>query len=89
MDKVVIPLEDGYHLIIEKNAGEFDKEVYVGIENPQGKYIQDLAIVRPTYKFKDDAVKFDSDRFEVLIFADHEVEDFTNKFTILRRNDDE
>ena len=82
MDKFSIPLSNGYKLIAERNTGEFDKEMYVGIETPNGTYLQDLAIIRPTYTFKEDDVVFDADRFEVLVFGDHTVDDFTNKFVI-------
>ena len=89
MNKIKIPLEDGYQLILEQNTGEFDKEVYVGVENPSGVYIQDLAIVRPSYKLEDTKVKFFSNLFEVLIFADSHQEDYTDKFVIQRVKEDD
>lgn len=82
MDKFIIPLSNGYRLIAERNTGEFDKELYVGIEDDTGFYVQDLAIIRPTYKFKDNDVVFDSDKFEMLIFADEKREDYTDKFIV-------
>ena len=82
MDRFVIPLSNGYQIVSEKNTGEFDKELYVGIEAPDGKYVQDLAVIRPTYKFENDEVVFDADKFEVLVFADHLREDYTDKFTV-------
>ena len=82
MDKIVIPLSNGHKLIAERNTGEFDKEVYVGIESPDGKYIQDLVIVRPTYHFEEDNVIFGADKFEILLFGDAENEDFTDKFVV-------
>jgi len=89
MDKFVIPLSNGYKLISEKNTGEFDKELYVGIESPDGAYIQDLAVIRPTYKFKENDVIFDADKFEILVFGDAEQEDYTNKFVVPLCKDDE
>lgn len=82
MDKFIIPLSNGYKLIAEKNSGEFDKELYVGIERPDGMYSQDLVIVRPTYKFEDNDVVFDADKFEILVFGDATKEDFTDKYTV-------
>ena len=82
MNKIVIPLDNGYKLIAEQNTGEFDKEFYIGIETESGVYIQDLVIVRPTYSFKDEAVKFDSDKFELLVFGDNKTEDYTEKFVV-------
>ena len=82
MNKIVIPLDNGYKLIAEQNTGEFDKEFYIGIETESGVYIQDLVIVRPTYSFKDETVKFDSDKFELLVFEDNKTEDYTEKFVV-------
>lgn len=89
MNRIIIPLDNGYKLIAEQNTGEFDKEFYIGVETESGAYIQDLVIVRPTYTFKDESVKFDSDKFEMLVFADSESEDYTNKFVVPLKNDDE
>ena len=82
MNKIIIPLDDGHRLIAEQNSGEFDKEIYIGIEQENGSYVQDLVIVRPTYKLENTDVKFDSDKFELLVFADEKREDYTNKFTV-------
>lgn len=90
MDRFVIPLSNGYKLVSERNSGEFDKELYVGIEDPSGAYVQDLVIVRPTYTFKDNDVIFDSDKFEILMFGDAEQEDFTDKYVVpLHEQNDE
>lgn len=88
LDKFIIPLSNGYKLIAERNTGEFDKELYVGIESPEGAYVQDLTVVRPTYKFKDNEVVFDADKFEILIFANSEQEDYTDKFVVPLHKDE-
>ena len=82
MDKIEVPLSNGYKLIVERNTGEFNKEIFVGIESSTGSYVQDLAIVRPTYKFKEGEVIFDANKFEIMVFGDSTREDFTDKFTI-------
>lgn len=90
MNKFEIPLESGHKLVVEQNTGEFDKEIFIGIDDESGKYIQDLAIVRPTYKCVKDDIIFGSDKFEILVFGDAGKEDFTEKFTVpLRKEDDE
>ena len=89
MDRFTIPLSNGYKLIAERNSGEFDKELYVGIESPSGSYVQDLAIVRPTYSFKDNNIIFDSDKFEILVFGDATKEDFTDKYTVPLYDEDD
>ena len=88
MDSFKIPLSNGYKIISEKNTGEFNKELYVGLEAPDGSYVQDLAIVRPTYKFDNNEVIFDADRFEILVFGDADREDYTNKFTVPLKEDE-
>lgn len=88
MNRFEIPLSNGYRLVSEQNTGEFDKELYVGIKDPSGTYMQDLVIVRPTYKFKDNSVVFDADKFEVLLFSDADTEDFTDKFVIPLHEDE-
>ena len=83
MNKITIPLSNGYRLIAEQNTdSEFDKEIFVGIETDGGAYHQDLCIVRPTYTFEDENVVFGSDMFEMLVFGDASSEDYTHKFTV-------
>ena len=82
MDRIAILLSNGHKLVVDKSEYVFDKELCIGIEDENGHYIQDLAIVRPTYKIEDNNVEFDSDKFEVLVFADKDREDFTDKFVI-------
>ena len=90
MNKIIIPLSNGYRLIAEQNKdSEFDKEVFVGIETETGSYYQDLCIVRPTYTFKDEQVVFGSDVFEMLIYGDANSEDYTHKFTVPLYKEDE
>ena len=82
MDKIKIPLSNGFNLIAERNTGEFDHELFVGLEDPTGRYYQDLVIVRPTYRLAGDKVLFDADKFEMLIFGDAQQDDFTDKVTV-------
>ena len=89
MDKFLIELSNGYKIVSERNTGEFDKELYIGLEAPNGAYIQDLVIVRPTYKFKEDHVDFDADKFEILVFGDAEKDDFTDKYIVPLNKDED
>ena len=90
MNRIVIPLDNGYKLVAEQNEdSEFDKEVFVGIETELGVYQQDLAIIRPTYTFENDNIKFSSDKFEILVFGDEKREDYTDKFTVPLCQEDE
>ena len=90
MNKITIPLSNGYRLIAEQNTdSEFDKEIFVGIETETGSYHQDLCIVRPTYTFEDEQVIFGSDMFEMLIYGNADSEDYTHIFTVPLYKDDE
>jgi hypothetical protein len=83
MSKINIPLDNGYKLVAEQNIdSDFNKEIIIGIRAKDNSYVQDLVIVRPTYTFQKNVVKFDSDRFEMLIFGDEKREDYTNKFEV-------
>ena len=90
MNKIVIPLSNGLRLVAEQNENsEFDKEIFIGIETDTGCYQQDLAIIRPTYTFENDNVKFNSDAFEILVFGDEKQEDSPEKFTVPLYEDNE
>lgn len=90
MNKIVIPLANGYKLVAEQNTdSEYNKEMFIGIETETGVYWQDLAIIRPTYTFDNNNVKFSSDTFEILVFGDEKREDYTDKFTVPLCEDDE
>ena len=77
-----MPLDNGYKLVTERNQGSYDKEIYVGIESPNGAYIQDLATIRPSYRTNNNDVIFSSNHFEVLVYSDNTIDDYTHKFGI-------
>jgi len=89
LNKISIQLSNNYKLIAEQNTGEFDKELFIGIEDETGRYHQDLVIVRPTYKFENNDVVFGSDKFEILVFGEADKEDFTDKYTVPLYKEDE
>ena len=90
MNKIVIPLNNGYKLVAEQNTdSEYNKEIFVGIESESGSWFQDLVVVRPTYKLDKEHVEFSSDKFEVLVFGNGDEEDFTDHFEIGLAKDDE
>ena len=74
-------------LVAEKGIDDKYNEIYVGIEK-NGVWVQDLAILREKFHYKD---SHDSDilptvvnegKFEVLVYANKDDEDYTNKFII-------
>ena len=74
--KVSIPLPNGFELRAEGvTNSEIPAEIYVGILDKNGAWHQDLAIIRL-------APDSDNKSFEVLVYADKDDEDYTNRFHI-------
>ena len=71
-NKIDIKLNNGFHLIAEQNADPlYQNEIMIYITNKDDVIIQDLATVR----YLDD-----SNKFEVIVFANKDKEDNTDKF---------
>ena len=73
-------------LVAEKGIDDKYNEIYVGIEK-NGVWVQDLAIVREKYHYEDSPnsdlpTVVNEDKFEVLVYANKDDEDYTNKFII-------
>lgn len=90
-NRVVIDLPNGLKLVAEQNPdSEYGNEIYIGITTSDGTWLQDLAVVRNAYSIDDNlAVHWKPDRFEVLVCADKDDEDYTDKFSIGLRDVDE
>lgn len=90
MNKIVIPLDNGYKLIAEQNTeNEYEKEIFIGLEAPSGVYWQDLAIVRPSYTFENGHVQFKSNQFEVVVYGNSDSDDYTEQYSVMLRKDDD
>lgn len=89
--RIVIKLPGGLKLVAEQNTNpEYQNELYIGIETMDGVWHQDLAVVRNAYSIDDNlVVNWEPDKFEVLVYADKDDEDYTNKFSINLRDDEE
>lgn len=90
-DRIAIELPNGLKLVAEQNIDpEYKNEIYVGIETSDGVWHQDLAIVRSAYSVDDNLiVNWEPNRFEVLVYADKDDEDYTDKFSISLHDIDE
>ena len=83
--RIEIQLSDGYKLVAEKNGDAPYKEIAVGIEDSDGYWMQDLAIVGAKYHYDDDwNVVEDNGKYQVRVFADSEKEDYSHLFEINR-----
>ena len=83
-NSVSLPLENGFNLCAEINPDQNYKEIFVGVTNELGDWKQDLAIVRQKYHYDHDLKTVQEDKYEVLVFADKENEDYTHAFTVER-----
>lgn len=81
MDKIKIDL--GFAtLVAEKGTDESYHEIFIGLEDKDGVFIQDLAIVGQKYHYTDDAEVVQDKGINVMVYADKNNEDYTNKFEI-------
>jgi hypothetical protein len=81
--KIVIDLPNGLKLVAERNPDKaFENEIFIGIMNGE-VWHQDLAIVRNSYDIsKDHKTQWRDGEFEVIVFGDKDIEDYTHKFEI-------
>ena len=80
-NKIKKKINDDYYLIAEISTDPEIPEIYIGIEDKNGFYIQDLTIVRPKYEYskKDNDIKIYDETIEILTFLDECSEDYTNR----------
>jgi hypothetical protein len=73
-NRITIELPKGLKLVAERNIDpEYQNEIYVGIETPDGIWHQDLAVIRNAYSIDDNLIRIPknvllqaADRIEVL-----------------------
>lgn len=83
-NRIEINLQNGYRLVAEANIDpNYPNEIYVGIINDNGQWIQDLAIIQNDYSYNDDGdIVYSEDKFNIYVYEDNTQEDYTNKFNI-------
>ena len=84
MDRIKIPLFNGFSLVAERNADPtYNREIFIGLVDDSGVWYQDLAIVRNAYGYDGGwNVLWEENLYEVLVYSDKDNEDFTHDFTI-------
>ena len=87
-NRIEINLGGGLKLIADRNMdSNYDREIFIGIEK-DGVWVQDLALVRPEYTYESSEhneygdVKWRNDLFEVLVWGNPYLEDWTNSYQI-------
>ena len=87
-NRVVIMLPNGCKLVAEQNADpQYSREMFIGIEDAAGAWLQDLAIVRSSYRYDGDKVVWNDEQFDVMVFGEEDEENFTEEFNIQLRHE--
>lgn len=89
-----IPCEGGVTLVAERNPDpNYSREIYIFLMDTKTQAVtQDLAIVRQAFKYPEFhglEGHYEAnwlDKFEVLVYADSDNEDYTNRFSIDRHD---
>lgn len=83
--KIIIDLHNGTKLVAEEGCDSaYPNEIYIGIMSDDDVFWQDLAVVREKYAISNGEQEYIEDKFEVLVYADENSEDYTKKFEIKR-----
>ncbi len=81
MEKIKIDL--GFAtLVAERLSDDSYKEIFIGLEDKDGVWLQDLAIVVQKYHYDEDNNVVDEKGINVMVYSDANDEDYTHKFDI-------
>ena len=81
MEKIKIDL--GFAtLVAERGNDEGYKEIFIGLEDKNGAWLQDLAIVGQKYHYDLDSNVVNEKGINVMVYSDVNDEDYTHKFDI-------
>ena len=81
MEKIKIDL--GFAtLVAERGIDKIYNEIFIGLEDKNGVWYQDLAVVRQMYHYDKDLNVIQNKGIEALIYSNAEDEDYTHKFDI-------
>lgn len=81
MDEIKIDL--GFAVLVaEKGMDNNYREIYLSLEDKNGVWLQDLAIVGQQYHYDEELNVVNDKGIDVKIYADSNNEDFTDEFGI-------
>lgn len=88
-NRIEIPVGNGLKIVAEQNSDpNYDREIYVGIEDADGAWIQDLTCIANEYKYDSDGqVEWNDGVFRVIVWSSHYTDDSTDEFTVRLRDD--
>lgn len=81
---ITIALPNGYKLVAAQNPDpDYGEELFIGVEDLDGRWHQDLAVVRSKYSYDSNGRKIvPPEEFEVLVYGNKDCADYTDQFTI-------
>ena len=81
MEKIKIDL--GFAtLVAEKGTNKNYREIFIGLENKAGYWIQDLAFVGQKYHYTDGKEVVQDNGIDIRVYADKENEDYPYHFEV-------
>ena len=81
MDKIKIDL--GFAVLVAENGIDNNyREIYLSLEDKNGAWLQDLAIVGQQYHYDEELNVVNDRGIDVKIYADSNNKDFTDEFGI-------
>lgn len=81
MEKIKIDL--GFAtLVAEKGTDKNYNEIFIGLENKAGCWLQDLAIVRQKYHYADDEEVVQDKGIDIMVYADKDNKNYTHHFEV-------
>lgn len=69
-------------LVVERGADKDYKEIFIGLEDKDGMWIQDIAVIGQKYHYDEDCEVVHDKGINVLVYADANNEDYTHEFKI-------
>ena len=88
-DRAIIPLSNNTNLVAEADGDSDFRIIYVGIER-DGFFVQDLVAVGEDYEFADDLeIIHKSGVYAVRVYSDSGSEDYTQKYYIKQRAEED
>ena len=88
-EKMRVPLANGKYLVAEAYPEVDYGEIYIYLENENGVIVQDLAAVKEAYHIDHGEVVYDQDKYVAVVYADEQLEDYTDRFVIEEYKGDE
>ena len=81
MDKIKIDL--GFAtLVAEKGTDKNYNEIFIGLEDKNGCWLQNLAIVGQKYHYTDGTEVVQDNGIDIRVYADKDNEDYTHHFEV-------